>query len=85
LNDRKRVCGLWKRVHLPGALPGQVPSSRGRSAGPGGLDGVRAVEQRLAAEPLADANCLADRSRGGLVIAQVEQVTGMVDSPWARW
>jgi hypothetical protein len=44
-------------------------SSRGRGARPGGLDGVRAVAQRLAAQPVGDAEGFADRGRGGLVIA----------------
>jgi hypothetical protein len=41
--------------------------SRGRGAGPGGLGGVRAVQQRLAAQPLGDADGFADRGRPGLV------------------
>jgi hypothetical protein len=47
-----------------------MPISRGDGAGPGGLDGVRPVEQRLAAQPLGDASGFADRGLGGLVIPQ---------------
>ena len=55
------------------APDGQMPSSRGRSPGPGGLDGFRPVEQRPAAQPLGDA--------GGLVLVHAQQVGGVVEQP----
>src|SRR5580704_7519452 len=48
----------------------QMPSSRGCGPGPGGLEGVGPVEQRPAAQPLADVGGLADRRRGGLVLVR---------------
>src|SRR5215467_7404768 len=54
-------------------------SSGSRGVGHGGLGGVRAVEQRLAAQLLGDAAGLADRGRRGLVIAGAEQVGGVVE------
>jgi hypothetical protein len=41
-----------------------------------GLDGVGAVEQGRAAQPLGDVAGFADRGLGGLVIVQAEQVGG---------
>ena len=46
--------------------------------GRGGLGGVRAVEQGLAAQPAGDAAGFADRRLGGLVVAGAEQVPGLV-------
>ena len=56
-----------------------MPSSRRRGAGAGGLDGFRAAEQRLAAQPPGDAAGFADRGSGGLVIAQVAEALGVVE------
>ena len=71
----RRISGLARRSRF--GLDWPMPSSRGRGAGPGGLDGVSAVE-RLAAQPLGDAGSFADRGPGGLVIAEVAEVLGVV-------
>ena len=47
--------------------------------GRGGLGGVRAVQQRLAAQPAGDAAGFADRGLGGLGVAGSEQVLGVVE------
>jgi hypothetical protein len=57
----------------------QVPSSGGGGAGPGGLDGVRPVEQRLAAQPLRDPGGFADRGLSDLVVTRAQQVLGVVE------
>src|SRR5215475_3578650 len=64
---------------VPGGLGRQLPSSRGRGAGAGGLDGVGAVEQRLAAQAAGDLAGFADGGPGGLVITGAEQVLGVVE------
>src|SRR5208282_5550387 len=68
-----------RRARLAGALDWPVPSSRGRGAGPGRLNDFRAVGQRLAAQPGGDAAGFADRGRGGLAIAEVAEVVGVVE------
>ena len=60
-------------------LGGPVRSSRGCGAGPGRLDGLRAVQQRLAAQPLTDTAGFADRGRRGLGLAAGGQVGGVVE------
>jgi hypothetical protein len=44
-----------------------------------GPDGLRAVQQRLAAQPPGDADGFADRGRRGLVIARAAEVRGVVE------
>ena len=56
-----------------------MPSSRGGGAGPGGLDGFRAVERWLAAQPLGDAAGFADGGPGGLRIIFGREVGGVVE------
>jgi hypothetical protein len=51
----------------------------GLGAGPGQLDGVRAVGQRLAAQPGGDPGGFAGRGRGGFGVAQAGQVTSVVE------
>ena len=62
-----------------------MPSLQSRGSWPGGLDGCRAVEQRLAAQPLGDAAGLVDRGRGGLGVARVQQVLGVVEQATATF
>jgi hypothetical protein len=45
------------------------------------MDGIHAVEQRLAPQPPGDADGFADRGLGGLVLARAEQVLGVVEQP----
>src|SRR5262245_13162140 len=76
---------LWER-RISGLVRGSglgwlMPSLGGRGAGPGGLDGVRAVQQWLAAQPLGDADGFADRGLGGLVLARAQQAGGVVEQP----
>jgi len=75
----------------PAPCSGGAPPSRSRisaglawcntgsASGPGGLDGVRAVQQRLAAQPPGDTAGFAGRRPRGLVIVGVEQVLGVVE------
>ena len=60
-------------------LDWQIPLSGGRGAGHGGPGGVRAIQQRLAAQPGGDVGGFADGSRGGLVIAEATEVVGVVE------
>jgi len=69
-----RACGGQRRARPAAALDWPVPWSRGRGARPGGLDGVRAVEQRLTTQPAGDFAGFAGRGRGGLAIAGAYQV-----------
>jgi len=63
----------------PRPLAASVEGWSGRGAGSGGLGGVRAVEQGLAAESAGDVAGFADGRFGGLVIAQAEQVLGVIE------
>ena len=62
-------------------LVASVEGWSGRGARSGGLGGVRAVEQRLAAQSAGDVAGFSDRFFGGLVIAGAEQVLGVVGRP----
>src|SRR5215471_5584996 len=66
-------------IGSPGPLAASVEGWSGRGAGSGGLNGVRAVEQGLAAESAGDVAGFSDGFFGGLVIAQAEQVLGVVE------
>jgi hypothetical protein len=51
----------------------------GELRGSGGLDGFCAVEQGLAAQAAGDVAGFAGGGRGGLVIAQVDEMLGVVE------
>jgi hypothetical protein len=78
----RRISGLVR-----GGGPGvdwRLPSSGGRGAGPSGLDGVRAVEQRLAAQRLGDFGGFADGGPAASVSPCAARCSAWPSSPWAR-
>src|SRR5271156_3904601 len=80
-HTRTVIMSVGSAAWLAGAgwSRGPVRPSRGCGSGPGLLDGVRAVQQRLAAQPGGDAGCFADRGRSGFGLAQAGQVAGVVE------